>query len=147
MNKVLLLTGLCALTLLGACSKKTVEPVAQPKPAAVEPVAPAPSPSIYGAPAGADLSPSVTTTPEAPVLVPDKEPVKKPTVTKSSSSSSRKAAAAPVHGKKYVIKKGDTLSGIAVKAYGTTSAMKKILAANPGLKKDKIIAGQTIVLP
>ena len=143
------------MTVLGACSKKTVEPVPQPKPAAVETPA-APSPSIYGAPASADttapLSSSVTTaaptTPEAPELVSDKQH-KAATASKSHGTTSHKAAAAPAHGKKYVVKKGDTLSGIAKKTYGSTSdkTINKILAANPGLKKNLIKVGQTIILP
>lgn len=147
MNKVLLLTGICALTLMGACSKKTVEPVAQPKPAAIEQPAPAPSPSIYGAPEGAAAAPmstSVTTTPEAPVLVADKNTHKKTTASKATSGTTHKAAAATGHGTKYVVKKGDTLSGIAKKHH---SSVKKILAVNPGLKPNLIKVGQTIVLP
>ena len=51
------------------------------------------------------------------------------------------------HGKKYIVKKGDTLSGIAKAHYGKVSAMKKILAANPGLDANKIRVGQKIILP
>ena len=48
-----------------------------------------------------------------------------------------------------VVKKGDTLSTIASKAYGNENAYKKIYAANPEIIKDKdrIFIGQKIKIP
>lgn len=53
----------------------------------------------------------------------------------------------PVAGQKYVVKKGDTLWSLAVKTYGNGAQYKKIIAANPSIKNEKLVAGQTIVLP
>jgi len=48
-----------------------------------------------------------------------------------------------------VVEEGDTLSTIAVKAYGNEKAYKKIYAANPEIikDKDKIFVGQKIRIP
>lgn len=64
--------------------------------------------------------------------------------TRSSSGSSRKTTSTGRStGTKHLIKRGDTLSGIARK-YGTTVA--KIKAAN-GLKSDLIREGRTLTIP
>ena len=49
----------------------------------------------------------------------------------------------------YQVQKGDTLSGIALKYYGSASQWKKILDANPSLegKPNKIRIGQKLVIP
>src|SRR4051812_30210932 len=60
-----------------------------------------------------------------------------PTSPRGSNSSS----------KNYTVKKGDTLWGIAQRTYGDGKQYRKILAANPGIKGDKLNAGQKIVLP
>ncbi len=54
---------------------------------------------------------------------------------------------APSGNKKYVVQRGDTLWSIAVRTYGDGKQYKKIVAANPGIRGDRIAAGQTIVLP
>ena len=48
-----------------------------------------------------------------------------------------------------IVKRGDTLSSIALKAYGSVSKYKKIIKANPTLiKKKKIIyPGQRLRIP
>ena len=47
----------------------------------------------------------------------------------------------------YKVQKGDTLWGIAAKTYGDGKQYRKIVAANPGIKGEKVMVGQTIVLP
>lgn len=54
---------------------------------------------------------------------------------------------APVAGKTYIVKKGDTLWSIAQKTYGNGNQYKKIVAANPSIKGDKVGVGQKITLP
>ena len=61
-----------------------------------------------------------------------------------ASSSSHHAR---ITGKKYTVKKGDTLSEIVKAKYGTTKKMKAVLRANPGLDADHIKVGQVITLP
>ena len=50
-------------------------------------------------------------------------------------------------GTKYVVKKGDTLWSIATKTYNDGKQYKKICAANPSIKGEKVLVGQTIILP
>jgi nucleoid-associated protein YgaU len=56
---------------------------------------------------------------------------------------------APVRGggTKYVVKKGDTLWSIAVRTYNDGKQYKKIVAANPSIKGERVLVGQTIILP
>ena len=50
-------------------------------------------------------------------------------------------------GTKYVVKKGDTLWSIASKTYNDGKQYKKICAANPNIKGERVLVGQTIILP
>ena len=50
-------------------------------------------------------------------------------------------------GGSYVVKKGDTLFGIAKTAYGNGNQWQRIASANPGLSPGTLKAGQTITLP
>jgi nucleoid-associated protein YgaU len=50
-------------------------------------------------------------------------------------------------GKTYTVKKGDTLWNIATRTYGDGKQYRKIVAANPSIKGDKVNVGQKIVLP
>ncbi len=56
---------------------------------------------------------------------------------------------APIRGggTKYVVKKGDTLWSIATKTYNDGKQYKKIVAANPSIKGERVLVGQTIILP
>lgn len=47
----------------------------------------------------------------------------------------------------YTIKPGDTLGGIAAQQLGAQSAWTRVQAANPGLKPNALVPGQTINLP
>ena len=137
--------SLVLVGLLAGCSSHkpaTVTPIPAPAPAEtayVPPVTPA-----YVAPT---TPPAVTdtTTAELPPLVTTSKPAVKTTHTTHPTHTAATAVAAK--GTKYVVKKGDTLSKIAQKKYGTVKAVKKILAANPGLNPDLIKIGQTIILP
>jgi 5'-nucleotidase / UDP-sugar diphosphatase len=65
------------------------------------------------------------------------------------ASVTQTPAAGPVAsaGGSYVVKKGDTLFGIAKSTYGNGNQWQKIAAANPGLSPATLKAGQTITLP
>ncbi len=48
---------------------------------------------------------------------------------------------------KYTVKKGDTLWSIAKAHYGDGKQYKKIVAANPSIKGERLLVGQSITLP
>ncbi len=56
-------------------------------------------------------------------------------------------AATATGGKKYKVKKGDTLYSLAKANYGSGKEFTKIVAANPGLSASSLKAGQTITIP
>ena len=93
----------------------------------------------------------VASTPPAPqpVIVQPVQPVQ-PVVADTAPvvTSTQVASATPqITGSTYTVQKGDTLYKIARAKYGEASAVKKILAANPGLNGNSIKAGQKINLP
>lgn len=89
-------------------------------------------------------APSYSPTPAQPVY--DSVPVVASAVTPAYSSSSTGTGAIGAGGT-YVVKKGDTLYGIARKNYGDGKQWQKIVAANPGLSPTSLKVGQTIMLP
>lgn len=50
-------------------------------------------------------------------------------------------------GRSYTVQVGDTLHGLSEKFYGSTKYWPTIVAANPNVKNNTIIAGQTLVIP
>jgi nucleoid-associated protein YgaU len=50
-------------------------------------------------------------------------------------------------GEWYIIKRGDTLSEISQRKYGTSKLWRKILEANPGLDPRAMSIGQKILIP
>jgi nucleoid-associated protein YgaU len=109
------------------------------------------------APAG--VNPSVTdvrpvTPAPAPVMVQPVQPIQpvQPVVSDTppvvQAAPAAVASSTPaITGNTYTVQKGDTLYKIARAKYGEASAVKKILAANPGLNGNTIKAGQKINLP
>jgi 5'-nucleotidase len=85
-------------------------------------------------------APSYTPAPAQPVY--DSAPVVASAVQPAYSNSS-----AALGGGTYVVKKGDTLYGIARTHYGDGKQWQKIAAANPGLSPTSLKVGQTITLP
>ena len=63
------------------------------------------------------------------------------------ASVTQTPAAGAGAGGSYVVKKGDTLFGIAKTAYGNGNQWQRIASANPGLSPATLKAGQTITLP
>lgn len=149
--KKLALVPLLAVAVMAGCQNKTKEPPIQP-PTPTAAATPAPKTATYDVPAMMDpVQPSTPAIPmDDPSLLPP--PVTStPTATKVSSTPA-KAAPAKVTPKatasrKYTVKKGDTLTGIAKRYYGNANAYKKIVSANPGINPNMIKVGQVINLP
>ena len=155
---------LTAIAIVGCAPKKKKGPDTSPMPAAGSvlnvpgtpsaPAAsytppPAPQPVVYDTPqqreqpvvqdavVDASDSPTVMTTPEprpARSLAPARQVAQKSAAKRSSNA-------------KYTIKKGESLWSIAADKYGDGNKWKRIAAANPKLNPDRVMAGQTIVLP
>ena len=92
---------------------------------------------VYSAP-----SPSYTAAPVQPVY--DSAPVVASAVSPAYSSNSSSSS---LGGGSYVVKKGDTLYGIARTHYGDGKKWQQIASANPGLSPTSLKVGQTISLP
>jgi 5'-nucleotidase/UDP-sugar diphosphatase len=120
------LIAIVAFSIVG-CAKKTVTPAANSSITDV-----APPPPIHNG-----------ITPAAPITTAYADPIISPAddITPSRGTPSSGA------GKTYVVKKGDTLWGIAQKTYGDGKQYRKIVAANPNIKGDRVMTGQKIVLP
>jgi 5'-nucleotidase len=122
----LIAIALVALSIVG-CAKKTTTPTANANLTEV-----APPPPIHNG-----------ITPAAPISTTYAEPMVAPVddITPSRSAS------ASGSGKNYTVKKGDTLWSIAQRTYGDGKQYRKIVAANPNIKGDRVNVGQKIVLP
>jgi 5'-nucleotidase/UDP-sugar diphosphatase len=120
------LIAIVAFSIVG-CAKKTATPTANANLTEV-----APPPPIHNG-----------ITPAAPISSYSDPIVAAPAddITPSRGSSTSGA------GKNYVVKKGDTLWSIAQRSYGDGKQYRKIVAANPGIKGDRVNVGQKIVIP
>ncbi len=127
MKRYLGLAVVVALAVVG-CSKKTVTPAANSSITEV-----APPPPIHNG-----------ITPAQPIAY---EPMVAPMDDVIPAPVSGRGHASSGAGKTYVVKKGDTLWAIAQRSYGDGKQYRKILAANPSIKGDKVNVGQKIVIP
>jgi 5'-nucleotidase len=110
------------------CAKKTATPAANASLTEV-----APPPPIHNG-----------ITPAQPIAATYSEPIAAPA---DDIIPNRGGSTSSGSGKTYVVRKGDTLWAIAQKQYGDGKQYKKIVAANPNIKGDRVLAGQKIVLP
>ena len=126
MKKFIVFAALASIAIVG-CAKKTQAPVANSSITEV-----APPPPIHNG-----------ITPAAPIATTYSDAIVAPAddITPSRSAPSSGG------GKTYIVKKGDTLWGIAQRTYGDGKQYRKIIAANPSIKGDRLNAGQKIVLP
>src|SRR5688572_24273795 len=114
------------LSAVGCANKKNVPKNAAVTDISVAPVPPREPEFAYAGP--------LTGAPQSPAY-------EAPTVTQTPG------AVATGGGGSYVVKKGDTLFGIARQTYGNGNQWQRIASANPGLSPGTLKAGQTIVLP
>jgi 5'-nucleotidase / UDP-sugar diphosphatase len=125
--KKYLLIACVAVSIVG-CAKKTATPTANANLTEV-----APPPPIHNG-----------ITPAQPISTAYAEPMAAPA---DEITPTRSTLPSTGSGKTYVVKKGDTLWAIAQKTYGDGKQYKKIVAANPNIKGDRVMTGQKIVLP
>ena len=117
-------------------------PAGRPSPGpSLTPPAPVAQPVIY------DTAPAVSITPNLPTGG---------ATTGGATTGGPASAAAPAGAsggasggatRTYLVRRGDTLFGIARVQYGSGKQWQRIAAANPGLTPDRLQAGQKIVLP
>ncbi len=115
--------AVAALAVISGCTKKTT-PAAN---SAITEVAPPP-------PVHNGITPAPPIAYNDPVVAP-------------LDYSSAPAPSGPASGRTYVVKRGDTLWGIAQRTYGDGKQYRKILAANPNIKGEQLNVGQKIVIP
>jgi nucleoid-associated protein YgaU len=84
----------------------------------------------------------ITPLPESKKTTPSKT-IAPPKITKSKTTDTVVVGA----GKKYVVKKGDSLTQIAKNVYGDAKKFKQIAMANKITDVNKIRAGQVLVIP
>src|SRR4051812_7999214 len=125
------LSLLCAAGLVAVVgcnnNKKTTTGPANPSVADIRPVNSAPAPAPMPVQPVQPIQPVVSDTP--------------PTVTQVASATPQ------ITGNTYTVQKGDTLYKIARAKYGDQAAVKRIVAANPGLSPNTIKVGQKINPP
>jgi 5'-nucleotidase len=91
-------------------------------------------------------APSYSPAPAQPVY--DSTPVIASAMTPAYSTNSvGSSQTGSLGGGSYVVKKGDTLYGIARTHYGDGRKWQQIASANPGLSPSSLKVGQTITLP
>ena len=124
MRYATMMAALLALVVIG-CNKKDNAPAPAPAPQ-MEPM-PKPTSQAPLKPADEELSTSPTPSVKPAPIPPDVKP----------ASGSHK----------YVVKKGDTLIGIARRELGNEHRLGDLKAANPGIDPNKLKEGQEINLP
>lgn len=67
--------------------------------------------------------------------------------TAAAAGPTARPASAPAGSRTYVVQRGEVLGVIAQRECGTVKAIPSILALNPGLDPNRVVAGQTLVLP
>ena len=127
MKKIISFAVIAGLAVVGGCAKKSVTPAANSSITEV-----APPPPIHNG-----------ITPAQPIAYSDAMAAPMDDVAPAPSRGHASSGA----GKTYIVKKGDTLWAIAQRNYGDGKQYRKILAANPGIKGDRLNAGQKIVIP
>ena len=105
---------------------------AQSSPSKTPAAVPAPAPAPATAPVAAPAPAALPAPAPAPV---------------EAAPAAKAPAAVGQPGGTWTVQKGDTLTSIAKSVYGSAAKVKDIVAANPGLKADKIKVGQKIKLP
>jgi len=127
-KKFIAFAVVAGLAIVAGCAKKTTTPTANANLTEV-----APPPPIHNG-----------ITPAWPISY--SEPIAAP-MDDITPSTSRSGGVSSGAGKTYVVKKGDTLWAIAQRTYGDGKQYRKIVAANPNIKGDRVMTGQKIVLP
>ena len=154
MKKIILATSFAMLVPLVAGCDKNKKPETQPS-ASITDVAP-PAPSHSGSSSASTWSPSSSSTSGASSVTPiNYDAATSDSQYSSNTSSTGSFGAAPAattsgsssNGRTYKVQRGDTLWSIAKRTYGDGTQYKRIVAANPSVRNDRLVVGQTITLP
>jgi nucleoid-associated protein YgaU len=150
-KKIILATSFAMLVPLVAGCDKNKKAETQPT-ASITDVAP-PAPTHSGAGSASTWSPSSSSsssisTPVTPINY-DEAPSDSQFSSNTSSTGSFGAAPAATTGggRTYKVQRGDTLWSIAKRTYGDGTQYKRIVAANPSVRNDRLMVGQTLTLP
>lgn len=153
MKKIILATSFAMLVPLVAGCDKNKKPETQPS-ASITDVAP-PAPSHSGTSSANSWSPSSSSnTSSTPVTPINYDSAASDSQYSSNTSSTGSFGAAPAattsgsgNGRTYKVQRGDTLWSIAKRTYGDGTQYKRIVSANPSVRNDRLVVGQTLTLP
>ena len=137
MKKMILVASLVMVPVVAGCDKnKKAE--TQPSASITDVAPPSPSHSATSESAWTD------STPVTPINY-DQQ------TTSEFSSTTGSFGAAPAAttsgGRTYRVQRGDTLWSIAKRTYGDGSQYRRIVEANPSVRSERLIVGQTLTLP
>ena len=151
MKKIILATSFAMLVPLVAGCDKNKKAETQPS-ASITDVAP-PAPSHSGTSSANSWSPSSSSnTSSTPVTPINYDSAASDSQYSSNTSSTGSFGAAPAattsgSGRTYKVQRGDTLWSIAKRTYGDGTQYKRIVSANPSVRNDRLVVGQTLTLP
>ena len=147
-KNLILIASLALVPLVAGCNKnKNAETQPSASIADVTPPAPTHNSAATGSswtPSSASFS-SSSSTPVTPITY-DQSPSDSQFASNTGSSFGA-APAATTSGRTYKVQRGDTLWSIAKRTYGDGAQYKKIVSANPSVKNERLIVGQTLQLP
>jgi nucleoid-associated protein YgaU len=146
---MILAASVLMVGVVAGCDKNKKGAETQPS-ASISDVTP-PAPSHSSTTGGSTWSDgSASSTPVTPINY-DQQPSDSQFASNTGSSFGAAPAATtsggPVAGRTYKVQRGDTLWSIAKRTYGDGAQYRKIVAANPSVRNDRLIVGQTITLP
>lgn len=144
MKKVILVASLLMVPLVAGCDKN--KKVEEEPTASITDIAP-PAPSHSTTAAGSTWADSSASTPVTSINFDQPAPSDSHFSSNTGSSFGAAPAATTSGGRTYKVQRGDTLWSIAKRTYGDGSQYKRIVEANPSVRSERLIVGQSLTLP